>query len=57
MGSISPSGLRQLWAQDTEPGALVLSDDDIQGMLKMVCLMAVGGAFGWDTWPGVLPEG
>ena len=42
-GSISPAGLRRLLAgTDTELGEL--TDDDVRGLLKMVCLMLATGA-------------
>ena len=42
-GSISPAGLRRLLAgSDTELGEL--TDDDVRGLLKMVCLMLATGA-------------
>ena len=48
-GSISPAGLRQLWAETGDAAELgKLTDDDVRGILKVACLlMATGSDIPW----------
>ena len=48
-GSISPAGLRQIWAETGDAAELgKLTDDDVRGILKVACLlMATGSDIPW----------
>ena len=47
-GSISPAGLRRLWAASGDTAELAeLTDDDVRGMIKLGCLMIAAG-LPWD---------
>ena len=54
-GSISPAGLRRVWASSGDAAELgELTDDDVRGMLKLGCLMMAAGAdipWGGDLVP------
>ena len=54
-GSISPAGLRQLWAETGDAAELgKLTDDDVRGILKVACLMM---ATGTDIpWGDLVPQ-
>ena len=54
-GSISPSGLRQIWAETGDAAELgKLTDDDVRGILKVACLMM---ATGTDIpWGDLVPQ-
>ena len=55
-GSISPAGLRQLWAESGDVAELgALSDDDVRGILKIACLMFATGE-GADYFGGLLSQ-
>ena len=53
-GSISPAGLRRLWAASGDASALgEMTDDDVRGLLKLGCLVIATGA-GDIPWGGLV---
>ena len=54
-GSISPAGLRRIWASSGDSAELgELTDDDVRGLLKLGCLMFAAGAD--IPWGDLVPQ-